>query len=117
MGVMRVEQTGRAPCCGLIMSGSSVPTSRLVPLFNTPSSQMDPKALHVELQPFLEKNTGLFMRELWSMLHSASGNESGVPQQLLDAKAEELREKREKEMAIQVGWRLVVGEGAMDTNI
>jgi hypothetical protein len=36
------------------------------------------------------------------MLHSASSNESGVPQQLLDAKQQELRERREREAAIQV---------------
>lgn len=64
---------------------------------------MDPKLLHIELQPFLEKNTSLFMKELWALLNSASQNESGVPQQLLDAKAEELRIKRERELAIQVG--------------
>jgi hypothetical protein len=63
---------------------------------------MDPKLLHVQLQPCLEKNTGLFMKELWSLLHSASNNEAGVPQQLLDAKAEELRVKREAEAEIQV---------------
>lgn len=42
------------------------------------------------------------LQELWSMLHSASSNESGVPQQLLDAKQQELRERREREAAIQV---------------
>jgi hypothetical protein len=39
------------------------------------------------------------------MLHSASSNESGVPQQLLDAKQQELKERREREAAIQVGQR------------
>jgi serine/arginine repetitive matrix protein 1 len=73
---------------------------------------MDPKLLHVELQPFLEKNTALFMKELWTLLASASANESGVPQQLLDEKAEELRAKREKEAAIQVGLGLGLGRGA-----
>jgi hypothetical protein len=41
-------------------------------------------------------------QELWAMLHSASSNESGVPQQLLEAKQAELRERREREAAIQV---------------
>lgn len=36
------------------------------------------------------------------MLHSASNNESGVPQQLLDAKQQEIKERREREAAIQV---------------
>jgi hypothetical protein len=44
----------------------------------------------------------VFSQELWAMLHSASSNESGVPQQLLDAKQQELRERREREAAIQV---------------
>eukprot|EP00775_Hariotina_reticulata_P011757 gene11757-11903_t len=43
----------------------------------------------------------LIDQELWAMLHSASSNESGVPQQLLDAKQQELRERREREAAIQ----------------
>lgn len=39
------------------------------------------------------------------MLNSASSNESGVPQQLLDAKQQELKERREREVAIQVSSR------------
>lgn len=41
-------------------------------------------------------------QELWSMLHSASSNESGIPQQLLEAKQKEIQERREREAAIQV---------------
>lgn len=36
------------------------------------------------------------------MLHSASSNETGVPQQLLDAKQAELKERREVEATMQV---------------
>jgi len=46
--------------------------------------------------------TLLLLQELWSMLHSASSNESGIPQQLLEAKQQELKERREREAAIQV---------------
>ena len=56
----------------------------------------------MNLIPFLEKNTSLFMKELWAMLISANSTASHVPQQLLDAKQEELRLKREVEARIQV---------------
>lgn len=36
------------------------------------------------------------------MLNSASSNESGIPQQLLEAKQKELQERREREATIQV---------------
>lgn len=42
-------------------------------------------------------------QELWLMLHSASNTPSGVPQQLLDAKEAELRERRLEEERRQVG--------------
>lgn len=41
----------------------------------------------------MEKNTGKFMKELWTLLLSAQNNASGVPQQFLDAKEEETRKK------------------------
>lgn len=40
------------------------------------------------------------------MLHSASSNDSGIPQQLLEAKQKEIQERREREAAIQVGGRV-----------
>ena len=36
------------------------------------------------------------------LLHSASGNASGIPQMILDEKAEELRKKKEMQDAINV---------------
>lgn len=36
------------------------------------------------------------------MLHSASSNEGGIPAQLLEAKAKEIQERRDREAAIQV---------------
>lgn len=42
----------------------------------------------------MEKNTGKFMKELWTLLLSAQNNISGVPQQFLDAKEEEQRKKK-----------------------
>ncbi|KAK9154352.1 hypothetical protein Sjap_001832 [Stephania japonica] len=52
------------------------------------------KGIQIQLTGFMEKNTGKFMKELWSLLLSAQKNTSGVPQQFLDAKEEELRKKK-----------------------
>ncbi|KAG6481516.1 hypothetical protein ZIOFF_058120 [Zingiber officinale] len=49
---------------------------------------------HIQLTGFLEKNTGKFMKELWGLLLSAQNNSSGVPQQFLDAKQEEMRKRK-----------------------
>ncbi|KAD6119793.1 hypothetical protein E3N88_11064 [Mikania micrantha] len=53
------------------------------------------KEIQISLTGFMEKNTGKFMKELWSHLLSAQQNASGVPQQFLDAKEEETRKKLE----------------------
>ena len=42
----------------------------------------------------MEKNTGKFMKELWGLLTSAQNNISKIPQQFLDEKAEETRQKK-----------------------
>lgn len=55
---------------------------------------MDGKQIQIQLTGFMEKNTGKFMKELWSLLLSAEKNVSGVPQQFLDAKEEETRKKK-----------------------
>ena len=52
------------------------------------------KETQIQLTGFMEKNTGKFMKELWTLLLSAQKNASGVPQQFLDAKEEELRKKK-----------------------
>lgn len=51
------------------------------------------KEVQIHLTGFMEKNTGKFMKELWTLLLSAQNNASGVPQQFLDAKEEETRKK------------------------
>jgi len=55
---------------------------------------VDGKQIQIQLTGFMEKNTGKFMKELWSLLTSAQKNASGIPQQFLDAKAEETRKKK-----------------------
>ena len=42
------------------------------------------------------------MQELWNLLASATETESGIPQKLLDDKAEELRKKKEMQDQINV---------------
>uniref|UniRef100_A0A2P2LS02 PWI domain-containing protein n=1 Tax=Rhizophora mucronata TaxID=61149 RepID=A0A2P2LS02_RHIMU len=56
--------------------------------------EVNGKEVQISLTGFMEKNTGKFMKELWSLLLSAQKNESGVPQQFLDAKAEETQKKQ-----------------------
>uniref|UniRef100_A0A7N0UP71 PWI domain-containing protein n=1 Tax=Kalanchoe fedtschenkoi TaxID=63787 RepID=A0A7N0UP71_KALFE len=51
------------------------------------------KEIQISLTGFMEKNTGKFMKELWTHLLSAQKNTSGVPQQFLDEKEEETRKK------------------------
>ncbi|KAK4731519.1 hypothetical protein R3W88_024507 [Solanum pinnatisectum] len=52
------------------------------------------KELQISLTGFMERNTGKFMKELWALLLSAQNNASGVPQQFLEAKEEEMRNKK-----------------------
>ena len=56
----------------------------------------------MNLVPFLEKNTSLFMKELWVLLASANSTSSSIPQPLLDAKQAEISAKRDQELHIQV---------------
>ncbi|KAG0199756.1 hypothetical protein BGX28_007018, partial [Mortierella sp. GBA30] len=74
----------------------------------------DPKTMQINLQGFLDKNSQLFVLELWKLLISAQSSLGGIPQQFLDQTKEELlqakrakeaelakvREQEEKERAI-----------------
>lgn len=55
---------------------------------------MNGKEIQITLTGFMEKNTGKFMKELWTLLLSAQNNPSGVPQQFLDARAAETKKKQ-----------------------
>lgn len=56
--------------------------------------EVNGKEVQIQLTGFMEKNTVKFMKELWILLLSAQKNASGVPQQFLDAKEEEIRKKK-----------------------
>ena len=63
------------------------------------AEKVDPKLMQLNLQGFLEKHTTSFMKELWSLLISASANDSGVPSEFIEKKKEELRLKKEEQVA------------------
>ncbi|KAL3699407.1 hypothetical protein R1sor_017429 [Riccia sorocarpa] len=62
--------------------------------------EADGKHLQIQLTGFMEKNTVRFMKELWGLLTSAQNNISGIPQQFLDAKAEEAKKKKDEKERI-----------------
>ena len=62
--------------------------------------------MHVNLTPFLEKNTTLFMKELWTLLASANQTASHIPQPLLEAQAAKLEAQQKAQLAVQVGRRV-----------
>ncbi|MCO5609447.1 hypothetical protein L7F22_063673 [Adiantum nelumboides] len=61
---------------------------------------VDGKQIQIQLTGFMEKNTGKFMKELWGLLTSAQNNMTGIPQQLLEEKAEEARLKKAEEQRV-----------------
>ncbi|KAF5831738.1 PWI domain-containing protein [Dunaliella salina] len=64
---------------------------------------IDPKKMHVDLLPFLEKNTSLFMKELWNMVASAQEDpsDSGLPRVLLEEKKAEMEARRRAEQELK----------------
>ena len=52
------------------------------------------KLVQIHITGFMKKNTGKFMKVLWTLLLSAQKNASGVPQQFVDTKEEEIRKKK-----------------------
>lgn len=56
--------------------------------------QPDIKSLQIQLTGFLDKDTGKFCKELWSLCLSAQENPQGVPKELLEAKKLELIQEK-----------------------
>lgn len=50
---------------------------------------INPKQMQVFLMGFLEKNTSLFMKELWQLLLSAQSRPDGIPIQFIEEKERE----------------------------
>jgi serine/arginine repetitive matrix protein 1 len=55
---------------------------------------LDPKRMQINLTGFLEKNTPIFMLDLWKLLLSAQVSMGGIPKEFIDQKKEELRLKK-----------------------
>ena len=54
----------------------------------------DPRKMQINLTGFLNgKNARIFMGELWKLLDSAQKTTSGIPQELIDKKKEEMKSK------------------------
>merc|ERR1712223_1368887 len=54
----------------------------------------DPRKMQINLIGFLNgKNARIFMGELWKLLDSAQKTSSGIPQELIDKKKEEMKSK------------------------
>ena len=51
--------------------------------------------MQINLTGFLNgKNARIFMGELWKLLDSAQNNDSGIPQEMIDKKKEEIKNRR-----------------------
>jgi len=61
----------------------------------------DAKNIQISLTPFLERNVGLFMKELWCLLLSAQKSIGGIPEEFLKQKQEEVRKKKIENDRIQ----------------
>jgi len=60
----------------------------------------DPRQLVVNILGFLEGPTEAFVRELWSLLVSASNSTSGIPDSFLKKKQTELQIKQEEDLKV-----------------
>ena len=57
--------------------------------------------MQINLTGFLNgKNARIFMGELWKMLDSAQTNEAGIPQELLDQKKEEIKNRKVRKLQV-----------------
>ena len=57
--------------------------------------------MQINLTGFLNgKNARIFMGELWKLLDSAQNNDSGIPQEMIDKKKEEIKNRRVRTLCI-----------------
>ena len=66
----------------------------------------DPRKMQINLTGFLNgKGARIFMGELWAMLDSAQKSENGIPEALLSAKMEELKDKKSEDVKLKESLR------------
>jgi hypothetical protein len=74
---------------------SQVAISECVPIANNCApNQPDIKSLQIQLTGFLDKDTGKFCKDLWSLCLSAQQNPQGVAKEILEAKKLELIQEK-----------------------
>lgn len=73
----------------------------IVQLTEAGEKGVDPKMLQVHLTGFMERKAAPFCSELWKCLLSAQQSVVGVPQEFIDDKKDELRQKREEAQRVQ----------------
>jgi serine/arginine repetitive matrix protein 1 len=56
--------------------------------------------MQINLTGFLEKNTMDFMKELWNLLLSAQKSSTGIPQEFLEKKKQEILARKVKRKKI-----------------
>lgn len=62
------------------------------------------KEIQLNLNGFLEKNTGKFCKELWELLVAAQDDKDGIPPQLIQMKKEEMEQERVKREIKVESW-------------
>ncbi|KAK5942106.1 hypothetical protein PMZ80_006059 [Knufia obscura] len=76
------------------------------------------KELQIQLTGFLDKDTPKFCKDLWQLCLNAQSSPHGVPQELLEAKKQELmQEKAEAEKAAQVAQQRKTAVTSREKNI
>ena len=71
----------------------------------------DPRKMQINLTGFLNgKNARIFMGELWALLDSAQKTSSGIPQELIDKKKEELKSRSNDDDRIRSNLRKLADE-------
>ena len=62
--------------------------------------------MQINLTGFLNgKYARIFMGELWAMLASAQSSDSGIPTELLEAKMEELKDRKTEDVKLKESLR------------
>lgn len=72
--------------------------------------QPDIKSLQIQLTGFLDKDTPKFCKELWDLCLSAQKSPNGIPQELLEAKKQELIQEK-------VNTLKICGRGGQANNV
>ena len=71
----------------------------------------DPRKMQINLTGFVNgKNARLFMAELWQLLDSAQKTSSGIPQELIDKKKEEMKNRSQDEDRIRSNLKKLAGD-------